>query len=174
MWARTRSIRSRGHVAGISEMSWRRERAEPGVAERLALEPGTPVVHLYRVRTSDGVPVTISHDFFAAALVPEQPLNLGPSLYAYLSTVCGVDVSFGVATLKPGLVGADQADVFGVEATELCLVINQVDYDVTERPVSYSVEYHLASAFDFQLVRQGPATAGAGSTALAAVTVVPA
>jgi GntR family transcriptional regulator len=37
------------------------------------------------------------------------------------------------------------------------MVIKQVDYDAAETPVSYSVEYHLASAFDFRLLRQGPA-----------------
>ena len=158
-------IRSRGHVPAVSEMSWRREAADDEVADRLAIERGTPVVHLYRVRTSDGTPVTVSHDFFAAALVPEQPLTLGPSLYGFLSTVCGVDVKFGVATLEPALVGEDRSLVFGVDAAELCLVIRQVDYDEDERPVSYSVEYHLASAFDFQIVRQGPAQSGTGAKA---------
>lgn len=149
-------IKSRGHVAGISEMSWRQEEADDEVADRLAIEVGTPVIHLYRVRTSDGTAVTISHDYFATALLPEQPPSIGPSLYSFLSTVCGVDVQFGVATLEPRLVGEERAPVFGVDSTELCLAIKQVDYDLTERPVSYSVEYHLASAFDFRIVREGP------------------
>ncbi|MGV9862763.1 GntR family transcriptional regulator [Rhodococcus koreensis] len=82
----------------------------------------------------------------------------GPSLYTFLSTLCGVEVKFGVADLEPALVGEEQASVFGVDAGELCLPIKQIDYDLDERPVSHSVEYHLASAFDFQLVRQGLAT----------------
>ena len=152
-------IKTRGHTPGISEMSWKQEAADEEIAERLAIDVKTPIIHLYRVRTADDTPVTISHDYFAAALLPdEQPLSLGPSLYAFLSTVCGVEVKFGVANLEPALVDEGQAAVFGVEAGELCLVIKQIDYDLDERPVSYSVEYHLASAFDFQLVRQGPAT----------------
>ncbi|MFC9553532.1 GntR family transcriptional regulator [Rhodococcus sp. NPDC056960] len=152
-------IKSRGHIPGISEMSWKQEAATEEIAERLAIDTKTPVVHLYRVRTADDTPVTISHDYFAAALLPdEQPLSLGPSLYTFLSAVCGVDVKFGVANLEPALVDDEHAAVFGVDAGELCLVIKQIDYDLDERPVSYSVEYHLASAFDFQLVRQGPAT----------------
>lgn len=154
-------IKSRGHTPGISEMSWRQENAREEIADRLGIEVGMPVVHLYRVRTSDGDPVTVSHDYFSAALLPDEPISLGPSLYAFLSSVCGVDVRFGVATLEPGLVGEERAAVFGVDAGDLCLVIKQVDYDLDERPVSYSVEYHLASAFDFQLVRQGPASVGA-------------
>jgi GntR family transcriptional regulator len=154
-------IKSRGHAPGVSEMSWRREEAEEEIADRLAIEVGSPIVHLYRVRTSDGAPVTISHDYFAASLLPEQPFSLGPSLYSFLSTVCGVDVTFGIATLEPSLVGEERATVFVVDAGELCMVIKQVDYGSAENPVSYSVEYHLASAFDFQLVRQGPTYPGA-------------
>jgi GntR family transcriptional regulator len=149
-------IKSTGHVPGISEMSWRQTEADEEIADRLALEVGAPIIHLYRVRTSDGAPVTIEHDYFAVSLLPEQPLSLGPSLYSFLSTVCGVDVTFGIATLEPAVAGETYAPVFGVDSDELCLVIRQVDYDAAERPVSYSVEHHLAKAFDFQLVRQGP------------------
>ena len=31
--------------------------------------------------------------------------------------------------------------------------IRQIDFDLTEEAVSFSVENHLASAFDFQIVR---------------------
>lgn len=150
-------ITSTGHVAGVSEMSWRKSGADEDVAERLGLRVGDPVIHLYRVRTSDGTPVTVEHDFFPAALLPEQPFNLGSSLYAFLSSVCGIEISFGIADLEPALVGAERAAVLGVDSSELCMVIKQVDYDAAESPVSYSVEYHLASAFDFRLLRQGPA-----------------
>ncbi|MGK5115190.1 MULTISPECIES: GntR family transcriptional regulator [unclassified Geodermatophilus] len=149
-------IRSTGHTPGVAEMSWRQVEADEEIADRLAVEVGTAVVHLYRVRTADGVPVTVSHDYFPASLLPEQTPTLGPSLYQFLSTVCGIDVTFGIATLEPAHVGAEQAPALGVPSDELCLVIRQVDYDSAEQPVSYSVEYHLASALSFQLVRQGP------------------
>ncbi|WP_374110857.1 GntR family transcriptional regulator [Paenarthrobacter sp. A20] len=154
-------IRTRGHIPGIAEMSWRHEMADGETAGRLAIDVGDPVLHLYRVRTSDGAPVTVSHDYLSAALIPDQPLSLGPSLYAFLSTVCGIEVNFGIASLEPTVVTETLASIFGARPGELCLVVKQVDYDQAERPVSYSVEYHLSSAFDFQLVRQGPSSPGA-------------
>jgi|tagenome__1003787_1003787.scaffolds.fasta_scaffold20988608_5 GntR family transcriptional regulator len=149
-------IRSTGHAPGIAEMSWRQTEADEEIADRLGLDVGTPVVQLYRVRTADGVPVTVSCDYFPASFLPEQTATLGPSLYSFLSSVCGIEVTFGIATLEPALVGATHAAALGVESEELCLVIRQVDYDSAEQPVSYSVEYHLASALSFQLVRHGP------------------
>jgi len=153
-------IRSRGGTPGIAEMSWRQIEAPADVAERLSITPGTAVIHLYRVRTSDGVPVIVEYDYFPASLLPEAAVTLGSSLYSFLSDVCGVDVTFGIANLEPVLVGEELAPVFGVDAAQLCLLIRQVDYDANERAVSYSSEHHLASAFDFQLVRQGPVPAG--------------
>jgi DNA-binding GntR family transcriptional regulator len=148
-------IRSSGHVPGIAEMSWRQAEADEVIADRLAVEVGTPVVHLYRVRTADGVPVIVEYDYFPESLLPEEPVSLGPSLYAFLSNVCGVDVTFGIATLEPAPAGSHAA-ALGVDSNALCLLIRQVDYDAAEQPVSYSVEYHLASALTFQLVRHGP------------------
>jgi len=152
-------IRSRGHASGIAGMSWRQIPADDEVADRLRLNVGDPVINLYRVRTSDEVPVTVEDDFFPASFLPHETVSLGPSLYGFLSEVCGIDVTFGIATLEPAMVGGRLAEVFDVPASELCLIIRQVDYDMNERPVSYSVEHHLAAAFDFQLVRQGPFTA---------------
>ncbi|MFK0008939.1 GntR family transcriptional regulator [Paenarthrobacter sp. NPDC090520] len=149
-------IRSRGHVSGIAGMSWQQMPADEELAERLQINVGDPVIDLYRVRTSDNIPVTVEHDYFSAALLPHETISLGPSLYAFLSEVCGIEVAFGIATLEPAFVGEALMEVFNVPANELCLIIRQVDYDPNERPVSYSVEQHLASAFDFQLVRQGP------------------
>ena len=149
-------IRSKGHSPGVSEMSWQQTLADPDTAGKLGLKPGAPIIHLHRVRTADGVPVTIEDDFFSDALVPEHPPAIGPSLYAFLSETCGVQATYGVATLEPAHVGETGAQVFGVSKDELCLVIRQVDYDATGRPVSYSVERHLASAYDFRLLRQGP------------------
>jgi GntR family transcriptional regulator len=149
-------ITSSGHTPGIAEMSWRQTRADEEVADRLGVPAGTPLICLHRVRTADGVPVTVSYDYFPESLLPEQPPTMGPSLYSFLSEVCGVDVTFGIATIEPAAVGEAHADALRVAADELCLVIRQVDYDFAERPISFSVEYHLANVLTFQLVRHGP------------------
>ncbi|SEB65579.1 transcriptional regulator, GntR family [Rhodococcus koreensis] len=150
-------IRSKGHTPGIAEMSWRKIKADTKVAGCLGLKVGAPIVDLYRVRTSDETPVTIEHDYFSADLVPPGPITMGPSLYSFLSDICGAEVVFGVADLEPARAGSEYGAVFGVDPDELCMVIRQTDYTEAEQPVSYSVEYHLASAFDFQLIRRGPA-----------------
>lgn len=149
-------IRSSGHIPGIAEMIWRRTEADEEIAEKLSLDVGAEIIELYRVRTSDGKPVCVEHDYFSASLVPEDHFTMSSSLYEFLSMVCGVNISFGVADLKPGIIGPRCAEALSADSGSPCLILSQVDYTADELPVSYSIEYHLAEAFRFQLVRQGP------------------
>lgn len=77
-WARTSSSDPRTHSRHLGNAveagsRHRRDRRTPRRRRRHT------VVHLYRVRTADDTPVTISHDYFVAALAPdEQPLSMGP------------------------------------------------------------------------------------------------
>lgn len=145
-----------GYTPGIYELAWKNSIATEEIAEKLKLEVGSPIVDIYRVRTSDGRPVTIEHDYFSSDILPQRDFRVGSSLYAFLAEECGIEISFGVAELHPSLLGEDNAKVLEASADSLCLIVKQVDYDVSERPISYSIEYHLADAFDFRLVRQGP------------------
>lgn len=148
-------ITSTGKEAGTLCLTWRRMTADDDVATRLQLSTGSEVYELYRVRTADGVPVTVSWDYLSVDLVPDQPALLGPSLYSFLATACGVEVAYGVAEIAPAVADQPLAEALNVEQGELCLLIRQVDFDANEHPLSYSVEYHLASAFKFELIRRG-------------------
>lgn len=150
-------ISSTGRTASTQNLSWRKIVASPEIVERLRLAGDAEVWELYRVRAADGVPVTVSFDYLPLDVLPDQPALLGPSLYSFLASVCGVEISTGVADLSPVVASDEIAEALKVDVGALCLLIRQVDYDAEERPRSYSVEYHLASAFRFELLRRGPA-----------------
>ncbi|KWR70095.1 hypothetical protein RN04_14720 [Arthrobacter sp. W1] len=145
-----------GYTPGIYELAWKHSAASEEIAEKLKLEVGSPIVDIYRVRTSDGRPVTIEHDYFSSDILPQSDFRVGSSLYAFLAEECGIEIAFGVAELHPSLLGDEYGKVLEASADSLCLMVKQVDYDADERPISYSIEYHLADAFDFRLLRQGP------------------
>jgi len=145
-----------GYTPGLYELAWKNSVANAEIAHKLKIEVGSPIIDIYRVRTADGRPVTVEHDYFSRDLLPEKDFKVGSSLYAFLAEECGIEIVFGVAELHPSLLGEEYANVLKSSPDSLCLVVKQVDYDATERPISYSIEHHLADAFDFRLVRQGP------------------
>lgn len=145
-----------GYTPGIYEMSWKTTTATPIVSEHLKIELGSPIVEIYRVRTSNARPVTIEYNYFSADLLPENDVRMGSSLYSFFAEECGIDITFGIAELIPNLLGEANSKVLGANPSDLCLTVKQVDYDKHENPISFSIEHHLADAFDFRLVRDGP------------------
>jgi GntR family transcriptional regulator len=151
-----RLIASTGAVAGVRETRWTERPADEELARLLEIEPGAPVAVLERVRTSDGVPVVLSHDHLPATAVGGDGPPLSGSLYDYLEREAGRPVAYGEARLEPGVADEPTGAALEVPPGTPTLTIRQIDFDADELPVLYSVERHLASAFEFRVHRTGP------------------
>jgi DNA-binding GntR family transcriptional regulator len=150
-------IASTGLAPGTAEETCGLVAAPAQVAAALGLPVGAPVTTLRRVRTADGRPVVISIDWCRPEhLSPEELETMGEgSVYAALSAR-GLAVDLGVATLTPENADAETARSLDVARGALILTIDQVDCTADGAPVLVSREHHLADAFSFTVVRQGP------------------
>jgi DNA-binding GntR family transcriptional regulator len=70
-------------------------------------------------------------------------------------------VQYGIARLVPTVADPRLASSLGVESGTLLMLIDQVDYDVDGRAVLFSVEHHLAGAFELTVLRSGTGLAPA-------------
>jgi GntR family transcriptional regulator len=177
----TEAILAAGMEPGTSEAEVQEGAATADEARRLALEPGSPVIAVERVRTADGRPVVFSRDVLSTALAEEHARAGRPrgsrgagrnggrpslaglrralarrSVYEVLETELGLVIHHGVATLRPMAAPARVAERLGVRRGTLVLYVRQVDHDLDGRPLLYSHEHHLADAFEFTVVRRGP------------------
>ncbi len=154
----TEAIRAAGMRAGTSASEVKSARVSVEDAEALDLEPGDAVLILERVRTADDRPVVVSRDVVSAAIVSaEQLARMGDSsVYDLLDDVADAAVQHGIVALEPLRADRALAKLLDVPAGELILYLRQVDYDRNGDPVLLSHEYHLASAFEFNVVRRGP------------------
>lgn len=150
-------IAATGLAPGTAEETCQLEPAPPAVAAALDVAVGTPLTALRRVRTADGRPVVVSTDWCRAEhLGPEELRDRGAgSVYSAL-TEKGLAVDHGVATLTPENADAGIALSLDVARGALILTIDQVDSTGEGVPVLVSREHHLADAFSFTVVRQGP------------------
>jgi GntR family transcriptional regulator len=134
--------------------------AEGEIADRLQLEPGAQVVRVERLRTANGQPVVWSIDVASLSIFGEQDPDLEAlesiSIYEYVKEALQRRIVRGVASLKPVMPSRLVAELLNIGAKEPILLITQVDYDETDRPLLFSVEYHLADKFDFMIQRIGP------------------
>jgi GntR family transcriptional regulator len=154
----TEAIRAAGMQAGTAVSELKSARASADDAEALDIAAGDPILVLERVRTADGRPVVVSRDVLSAGLVPAEALGRlrNDSVYDLLDEAAGATVQHGIVTLEPRRADKAMAKLLDVPAGELLLYLRQVDYDRAGDPVLLSHEYHLASAFEFSVVRRGP------------------
>src|SRR6266508_4370456 len=87
----TEDMRARGMTPGSVVRSQAIVPASEVVARHLALVPGTPVVHLERVRTADGEPMALERTHLPAQRLPglEDADLTDASLYELLERTCG-------------------------------------------------------------------------------------
>lgn len=152
----TELIERAGMTPGTREIRLYETVPPDPVREALLLEDSACVMAIERVRTADGSPVVYSIDYLPSELIQPGTLFIGESVYAYLGEVCGLPVSVGEATLRPVRAPVEVAQALDLEPGDLLLVMEQTDFDVSGHPVLYSIEYHLADAFQFVFQRRGP------------------
>lgn len=154
----TDAIRAAGMEAGTVEGDIQSVRAGAQEAESLELALGDPLLVLERVRSADGRPVVFSRDVVPATLLTAEALGRlrDGSVYDLIEQEGGTSVQHGVVTLEPTKADRMLARKLDVEPGELLLYLRQVDYDAAGDPILLSHEYHLASAFEFSVVRRGP------------------
>lgn len=156
----TEMIATAGLKPGTASAKCSLARASGIVAEELQVADGTEVVSLDRVRSADGIPVVWSIDYFPTQVVLGHDLAAfeapSLSLYDFLESNLRILVRRGVATLRPVTATEDVAARLGVQEGDPILLISQTDLDEDNRPVMFSVEYHLADKVKFIVHRQGP------------------
>jgi GntR family transcriptional regulator len=135
----TEDMRARGMTPGSVV---RRQAVVPAsevVARHLALVPGTPVVHLERVRTADGEPMALERTHLPAARLPglETADLTDTSLYELLERRWGMRVAAADQWASVVRLAEDEAALLHVAADQPALLFQRVTRDAPGTLVEY-------------------------------------
>jgi GntR family transcriptional regulator len=135
----TEDMRARGMTPGSLVRGQAIVPASEVVARHLALVPGTPVVHLERVRTADGEPMALERTHLPAQLLPglEDADLTDTSLYELLERKWGVRVAEADQWASVVRVGDEEAALLHVSAEQPALLFQRVTRDPAGTPVEY-------------------------------------
>jgi GntR family transcriptional regulator len=129
-------------------------------ASLFSIPKGEPITIIDRLRSIDNEPVVWSIDIVPASILPEnafRPLEAtAPSIYTFLLEEYNIRIIRGIAHLYPIAATGEMSVKLNVPKSSPLMRITQTDYDVDNRPVLYSIEYHIPNAFDFVVNRMGP------------------
>jgi GntR family transcriptional regulator len=100
------------------------------LASALSVAVGTPLVHLRRLRLTDGEPMALQSSYLPHALCPGligHDLERG-ALFAVLRDVYGLRLADGTRTVEAALADVDQARLLGLALPAPLLVVEQLTY----------------------------------------------
>jgi GntR family transcriptional regulator len=157
----TEMISQAGYAPGTRDFNIQQERASKGIAEKLQITDGSPLVVIERVRTANDVPVVWTRDIMPLEILggwmPAIEQFSKRSIYDCLYDYAGIRIHSGMASFTPVQASAEIARRLQIPRNTLLLLIDQVDQDDAQRGVLYSAEYHLTDKFNFIIHRKGPA-----------------
>jgi GntR family transcriptional regulator len=135
----TEDMRARGMTPGSLVRGQAIVPASEVVARHLALVPGTPVVHLERVRTADGEPMALERTHLPAQRLPglEDADLTDASLYELLERKWGVRVAEADQWASVVRVSEEEAALLHVSAEQAALLFQRVTRDPAGTPVEY-------------------------------------
>ncbi|HEX8132385.1 MAG TPA: GntR family transcriptional regulator [Actinomycetes bacterium] len=135
----TEDMRARGMTPGSVVRGQAIVPASEVVARHLALVPGTPVVHLERVRTADGEPMALERTHLPAQRLPglEDVDLTDASLYELLERKWGVRVAEADQWASVVRVSEEEAALLHVSAEQPALLFQRVTRDPAGTPVEY-------------------------------------
>jgi len=135
----TEDMQRRGAKPSSRLLELATEPADDEVAERLAVEPGAPLVRVERLRLTDGEPMALEQSRLSAERFPglEAHLERYGSLYAALREEYGVEPAEAEETIETGAASPTEAALLGTETGLPLLLLGRQTFDGQGRPFEY-------------------------------------
>lgn len=121
-------------------------------AERLKIEPNSPIYRIVRIRYADDTPVVYCVDKIPAHLVSNpESLTEGKSLFDALETEVGRRVAYAITHIEPSVSAEISTQL---QTDQPLLALKQLHYDESDLPLLDSANFFRADRFDFHVVRK--------------------
>lgn len=141
---------SQGHTAAARIVDVSVLPADPSTARRLAVEPGTGVHRVERIRLVDGEPLAHEVAFLAGPL-PDLARTVAErgSLYAALREDYGIPIAEVEDTVETKLAGPAEVQLLDVEMGAPMLLVHRLGFTSDGRPVEWTESVFRGDRFRF-------------------------
>jgi GntR family transcriptional regulator len=138
-------LRDQGFTAGSRIVSMAVVAASRDAARELAIEPGSFVVDLVRIRLADGTPISLEHAQLPADRVPGLPeRQLSGSLYELLEREYDLRPHEAVERIEVAPASREVASILGVRPGEALLSVTRRTVDEDDVPFEWSHDLFVA------------------------------
>jgi GntR family transcriptional regulator len=123
------------------------------LAAGLEEPPGTPVLHLVRLRTADGEPMAIERTSLSLRRYPGvDELDFGTlSLYDELSSRWGVTLSMVSASVVASPPDPSDAELLGIDSSTPCLIITSASRTASGEVIEFGRSVYRSDRYDLTI-----------------------
>lgn len=156
-------IASSGFSASFTEVQARMITPADDVLENLNLGKGQSVFEVHKVFTADGHPVVYSQNYipewvFKDRMTAEEITKPGATepFFSFFRDYCRCEIQYYLSDVIIGM-PSDYPHItspMNIDQNTPILVIDEIGYDVQDRPVNYAIEYLPGNRMQFSLVRK--------------------
>lgn len=149
-------IRQNGHQPDVAFVRVSESTADQHIAQQLRLEEGTPIIRIARLCTADGRPAIYCEDVIEKALAKGEYTiqDLKRPIFHFLQQFCGVYPYMDLTDLRAVTADAALSEVLQVPVGTPLLNMEEVDFDISGRPVFWSNEYFVDGIFRNTVMRK--------------------
>jgi DNA-binding GntR family transcriptional regulator len=125
--------------------------ADDEVAAALAIDPGSPVVHLQRLRLADDAPIALMTNYLPADLIDLTTADLETRGLYELLRAAGVHIRIANQSIGARNATAAEARLLGETRGAALLTMTRTAYDDVGRAVEYGTHVYRGSSYVFSL-----------------------
>jgi GntR family transcriptional regulator len=145
-----------GLQVGFDALQVQEESADPELADKLQVAPGTPLTSVRRVIVVDSVPVAYMSDVTLSSVLSPEDVDetFNGSVLDLLRQKGGQQVAQAMADIVALNADASLADRLGIELGQAVLLIEEILFDEEGTAVEFSRNYFVPDFFRFHVVRR--------------------
>ena len=130
--------------------------ADKNLAERLGVELGSKVLHLKRLRSSDGVPMSILENYLPADLADIAETDLAEHGLYQLLRGRGVNIRVAKQRIGARKASREESELLSIDKASALLAMDRTAYDNSGRAVEYGHHCYRPDlySFDFTMVEK--------------------
>lgn len=137
-----------GRRVTTTVLEWQQQPADDDVAALLSLTPGDPVVHIRRLRFSDGEPLALMSNMLRESLAPTRAELEQHGFYELLRER-GVQIKLGTQRIGARLADPQEAKLLDEPVGAALLMMQRTAYDEQQRPVEVGTHVYRASRYTY-------------------------
>ncbi|MBS4206734.1 GntR family transcriptional regulator [Bacillus sp. FJAT-50079] len=145
-------MRLRGMEPGTKVVEFKVKKADAVIAKKLALEIGSPVYQIKRLRFADQLPIAYQIFYTSVDLIPGLTEEIAEqSIYQYVENTLGLRFASAEQEVESTIARKSEAKALDIKVGDPILLIQRTSFMENEKPLEYATSYYRGDRYKFKV-----------------------